>query len=100
MPCKQRSKYTSAELNGECLVARKEESNPYERNTGKVPEDDHETPFLVEHIPSLRDAFFALAARVEIEPGREDHERHVLHIYEYVSYQHLGRWQRVLTGVT
>ena len=78
MPCKQRSKYTSAELNGECLVARKEESNPYERNTGKVPEDDHETPFLVEHIPSLRDAFFALAARVEIEPGREDHEGHVL----------------------
>jgi hypothetical protein len=30
--------------------------------TGKVPEDNHETPLLVEHVPRLRNALFPLCA--------------------------------------
>ena len=54
------------------------ERGTYEGDTSKIPEDDEEAPLLVEHVPGLRDALFALAARVEVEPGSEAHERHVL----------------------
>lgn len=54
------------------------EGNTYEGNPGEVPEDDQETPFLVEHVPGLGDALLTLAASVEVKPRREDHERHVL----------------------
>ena len=30
--------------------------------TSKVPEDDHEAPLLVEHVPRLRNALFTLGA--------------------------------------
>ena len=68
----------------------------HEWNPRKVPEDDHEAPLFVEHIPRLWDALFTFAAFqskvssggylrqnryspcVQIKPGRETHECHIL----------------------
>ena len=50
----------------------------HEGYASEVPENDEETPFLVEHVPSLGDTFFAFAACIEIKPGGKAHERHVL----------------------
>ena len=33
----------------------------YEGDTSEVPEDDKESPLLVEHVPSLRNTFLTLA---------------------------------------
>ena len=33
----------------------------YEWDAGKIPENNHEAPFLVEHIPSLRYAFLSFS---------------------------------------
>jgi len=48
-----------------------------EWNPRKVPEDNHETPLFVEHIPRLWDTLFAFAACVQIKPGRKAHECHI-----------------------
>ena len=45
--------------------------------TGKVPEDDHEAPFFVEHVPCLRDTFFSLTASIDVKTGSKNHESHV-----------------------
>jgi hypothetical protein len=37
-------------------------SRAYKWHPCKVPEDDHETPLFVEHIPCLRNTFFTFAA--------------------------------------
>ena len=67
----------------------------YEGNTSEVPENDHEAPFLMEHVPGLRNAFFAFDAAwildmtgcttqisdipcIQVQPSREAHESHVL----------------------
>ena len=47
-------------------------------HSGEVPESEHEPILLVEHIDRLRDALFSLAARVDVETRRENHEREVL----------------------
>ena len=38
-----------------------------ERDSGKVPEDQHETPFLIVHVPGVYDHFLCFAARVGVE---------------------------------
>jgi len=48
-----------------------------EGNAGKVPEDDHEAPFLMIHIPRLGDALLSLGTGVDIQTRGEDHECHV-----------------------
>ena len=48
-----------------------------ERHAGEVPENDHESPLLVEHVPSLGNALFALGACINVEAGGEDHKGHV-----------------------
>jgi len=48
-----------------------------ERNTSEVPKDDHETPFLVVHVPSLGDTFFTFGASIHIKTGSKAHEKHV-----------------------
>ena len=45
--------------------------------TCKIPEDDHESPLFVEHVPCLRDALFALGASIDVETGSQNHECHV-----------------------
>jgi hypothetical protein len=41
---------------------RSREATAHERNSGEIPENDHKAPLLMEHVPSLRNAFFTLAA--------------------------------------
>ena len=41
-------------------------------------EDEPEDSLLVEHVPGLRNTFLTLAARVEVKPGGQNHEGHVL----------------------
>jgi len=71
--------------------------NYFERSirTSKVPEDDHEAPLLVEHVPRLWNALFTLGAAknrqrmsggykgnhrpsVDIETSSKNHESHIL----------------------
>lgn len=44
----------------------------HEWNTGKVPEDDHEAPLFVEHIPRLWDTLFTFAAFQNQSEQRRD----------------------------
>lgn len=39
-----------------------------QRNTSKVPKNEHETPFLIVHVPGGEDEFLGLAAGIGIEP--------------------------------
>lgn len=50
----------------------------YKRDAGEVPEYEHETVLLVEDIPGLRDALLAFGASIDVQTGRQDHERGVL----------------------
>ena len=43
-----------------------------ERNAGKVPEDEHEAPLLVVHVPGGYDQLLALGARVGVQVMRHD----------------------------
>lgn len=45
-----------------------------ERDTGHVPEDKHEAPFLVVHVPGGHDELLALGAGVGVEIVRKPHE--------------------------
>jgi hypothetical protein len=78
------------------ITGPKEIPQAHEWNARKVPEDDHEAPLFVEHIPRLWDTLFTFAAfqskvssgeyleqnryspRVQIKPGRKTHECHIL----------------------
>lgn len=48
-----------------------------ERDARHVPEDEHEPPFLVVHVPGRDDELLALAARVGVQPVRH-HQEHDL----------------------
>ena len=45
-----------------------------ERHAGKVPEDQHETPLLVVHVPRRHDQLLALGARVGVQVVRHHQE--------------------------
>lgn len=45
-----------------------------QRDTSKVPEDEHEAPFLVVHVPSRDDELLALGAGIGIEVVSHDEE--------------------------
>ena len=38
----------------------------YEWHAREIPKDNHEAPFLVEHVPSLRDALLSLGAKMHM----------------------------------
>ena len=44
---------------------------------------------LVEHVPGLGNELLALTTSVEVQPGREAHERHVLSHFDQ-CLQHTG----------
>jgi len=48
-----------------------------EGDASEVPENNQEAPFLMVHIPSLRNAFLTLATSVDIESSCQNHECHV-----------------------
>ena len=74
-----------------------EAGTTYERHSSEIPEDNKETPLLVEHVPGLRDALLTLDAGVEVKPGSQAHECHVLPRDEPCATQTLNG---KLTGVT
>ena len=45
-----------------------------QRHAGHVPEDEHEAPLLVEHVPGGGDHLLALAARVGVQEVRHEQE--------------------------
>ena len=47
-------------------------------HAGEVPEGEHEAVLLVVHVDRLGDTLLAFGARVDVQSGGEDHERHVL----------------------
>lgn len=45
-----------------------------QRHAGHIPENEHEPPLLIIHIPGRYNAFFALAASVRIKKVRQQQE--------------------------
>lgn len=48
-----------------------------EGDSGKVPEDDHESPLFVEHVPCLRNALLSFGTCVDVQASGKNHESHV-----------------------
>lgn len=48
-----------------------------QRHAGHVPEDEHEAPLLVVHVPGGDDELLALGAGVGVEPVRHDQEHNL-----------------------
>jgi hypothetical protein len=44
----------------------------YEGDTSKIPKNDHEAPFLMVHVPSLRNAFFTLSTKPKLVNAKKN----------------------------
>jgi len=72
-PCKPLSRRRTAKW---LAIATARVYDTYEWDSGKIPKNNHETPFFMIHIPGLRYAFLALGAKIRSTSASYDQNPH------------------------